>query len=105
MRNRVKHTAITPTSFSDHKLITIECSLVNRAQKSYYWHFNIKLLDDKQFCENFGVFWETCKNEKVLYENIIQWWEISKVHIKGFCQQYATHSSLVLKKTLELLKN
>ena len=31
MRNRVKHTAITPTSFSDHKLITIECSLVNRA--------------------------------------------------------------------------
>jgi len=36
---------------------------------------------------------------------VIQWWETSKVHIKGFCQQYATHSSLVLKKTLELQEN
>lgn len=104
VKNRVVHTAIIPTSLSDHKFITVECTLVNRIHKSYYWHFNNKLLEDKHFCENFKCFWETWKKEKCLYESAIQWWEIGKMHIRTFCQQYATHSSSVLKKTLESLE-
>lgn len=104
MRNMIVNTAITPIVFSDHKLITVEYILTERKHRSYYWHFNAKLLDDKLFCENFKCFWEVWKSEKCTYESVIQWWEVGKVHIRGFCQQYTSHSSLVLKKTLEWLE-
>ncbi len=58
----------------------------------------------KQFCEKFKLFWETWKSDKGSFENIIEWWEVGKVHIRSFCQQYTSHSSLVLKKTLEWLE-
>lgn len=92
MRNKIVNTAITPTVFSDHKLITVEYILTERKHGSYYWHSNVKLLDDKLFCENFKLSWEAWKSEKGTYESVIQWWEVSKVHIRGFCQQY-TYSS------------
>lgn len=98
MRNRILKTAIIPTSISDHKLITVECTLDRTNRKSCYWHFNIKLLEDKNFCEYFNGFWETWKREKNYYEDITQWWEVGKVHIRNFCQQYTSHSSLVVKK-------
>lgn len=106
MRNKIVNTAITPTVFffSDHKLITVEYILTERKHGSYYWHSNVKLLDDKLFCENFKLLWEAWKSEKGTYESVIQWWEVGKVHIRGFCQQYTSHSSLVLKKTLEWLE-
>ncbi len=60
MRNRVRNATIVPMSFSDHKLITVDCVLDIRPQKSYYWHFNIRLLeDDKLFIERFKLFWES----------------------------------------------
>lgn len=104
-RNKVANASIIPICFSDHKLITVDCMLVERKHKSYYWHFNVKLLEDKNFCQNFKVFWETWKMEKSCFENIIEWWEVGKAHIRSFCQQYTSHSSLVLKKTLEWLEN
>ncbi len=44
------------------------------------------------------------KVEKARFDSIIQWWEVGKVHIKLFCQQYASHSTVCLKKTLEQLE-
>ncbi len=104
MRNRTLNSTITPVPFSDHKLITVECSLITKTYKSSYWHFNVKLLEDTFFCENFKNFWEVWKTEKGRYDNIIQWWEIGKVFIKEYCQQYSSHSTLSLKKTLESLE-
>ncbi|XDV25251.1 hypothetical protein PO909_029197 [Leuciscus waleckii] len=104
MRNKIVNTNIFPTAISDHNLITFECILTERKHTSYYWHFNVKFLEDKHFCENFYFFWENWKNEKCLYENVIQWWEVGKAHIRDFCQQYASHTSLIFKKTLVLLE-
>lgn len=101
MKNRVVHTAIIPTYFTDHKLITVDCTLISRRNKRSYWHFNVKLLQDKFFCESFKHFWETWKSEKCRYENIILWWEIGKTHIREYCQQYTSYSTLCLKRTLE----
>jgi len=99
MRNRVRNSNIFPTSMSDHKFVTIECTLLKRMHKSHYWHFNAKLLEDS-FLENFKSFWESWKSEKNCYENCIQWWEIGKVQIKKFCQQFLSRSSFCLKKSL-----
>jgi len=114
MRNRILKTSIMPTSLSDHKLITAECSLEITNRKSCYWHFQVKLLEDIKFCEYFIDFWETWKREKNNYEDITQWWEVGKVHIRHFCQQkvhirhfcqqYTSHSSLVLKNTIDGLE-
>lgn len=104
MKSRVIHTAIIPTHFSDHKLITVDCTLISRSNRSSYWHFNVKLLQDKSFCESFKHFWETWKSEKYRYENVILWWEIGKTHIREFCQQYKHFSTLCLKQTVECLE-
>lgn len=91
--------------FTDHKLITVECILVERNHKSYYWNFKVILLEDKIFCQNFYVFWENWKFKKSRFTNITESWKVGKVHIQSFCQQYTLHSSLVLKKTLEGLED
>ncbi len=104
MRNRVLNSTIFPTSISDHKCVTMECTLVKRMHKSNYWHFNAKLLEDKYFCENFNFFWESWKSEKDRYENCIQWWEIGKVQIRNFCQQYVSYSSFCIKRSMECLE-
>ncbi len=44
MKNRVIHTAIILTHFSDHKLITADCTLISRRNKCSYWDFNEKVL-------------------------------------------------------------
>lgn len=75
--------------------------MISRRNKRSYWHFNVKLLQDKFFCESFKHFWETWKSEKSRYENIILWWEIGKTHIREYCQQYTSYSTLCLKRTLE----
>lgn len=62
-----------------------------------FWMINI-------FVRILNFFWDAWKSEKCIYESIIQWWKVGKVHIRGFCQQYTSHSSLVLKKTLEWLE-
>lgn len=100
LRNRVVHTAIVPTPITDHKLVTVDCLLIFRRYKSVHWHFNVKLLQEKSFCENL----ETWKNEKHRYDNVILWWEIGKAHIREFCQQYTSHSTMCLKWILERLE-
>lgn len=61
----LKHTAIIPMHFSDHKLIILDCTLISGRNKCSYWHFNVKLLQDKHFCESFEYYWETWKSEKI----------------------------------------
>lgn len=104
LRNRVFNISIFPNSISDHKLIVVGFTLVRSTHRSCYWHFNIKLLENQNFCEVFKLFWETWKKEKVGFEGIIQWWEVGKVHIRGLCQNYTSHSSSCFKKTLESLE-
>lgn len=53
MRNRVVKVDIIPNAISDHKFITVAVALATNTHKSCYWHFNIKLLEDKHFCEIF----------------------------------------------------
>jgi len=87
IRNRVVNVNIIPNAISDHKFITVTVAMEKNTYKSCYWHFNIKLLEDKQFCETFKMFWETWKTEKSNFESIVQWWEVGKVHIRDFCQK------------------
>lgn len=104
LKNRVVNTEIIPNILSDHKLVTVGFTLSKSVHKSYYWHLNTKLLEDKSFCEDFECFWEKWQIEQSNFEDIIQWWEVGKAHIREFSQKYTAYSSVRLKNTLKQLE-
>lgn len=68
MKNRVVRTNIVPTPFTDHKLITVDCTLISKRSRSAYWHINVILLQDKKFCEIFNFFGKHGKLRKIYTE-------------------------------------
>lgn len=82
----------------------IELSLKKSKSFSSYWHFNVKLLHDVKFCENFVLLWNKWKERKNYYENILQWWEVGKTQIRMFCQDYTAHTNSLIKKTIRELE-
>ncbi len=72
-------------------------------RKSAYWHFNVKLLQDTVFCDNFVFFGTIGKNKKA-FENLKQWWDIGKTQIKMFCLQYSANCSSRIKNVIESLE-
>ncbi len=102
--NRVTDCCICPVGFSDHHLISMTIVMSKLPKKSSYWHFNVKLLQDAVFCDNFNFFWEHWRKEKNSFENLKQWWDVGKIQIKMFCQQYTANSSNRVKNVIETLE-
>ncbi len=47
---------------------------------------------------------EHWRKEKNSFENLKQWWDIGKIQIKMFCQQYTANSSNRVKNVIETLE-
>ncbi len=62
--NRVTDCCICPVGFSDHHLISMTIVMSKLPKKSSYWHFNVKLLQDAVFCDNFNFFGGTLEERK-----------------------------------------
>lgn len=56
--NKVMNVSILPNGFSDHHMITFDFNLKKVVKPCYFWHLNVKLLQDISFCEKFKVFWD-----------------------------------------------
>lgn len=84
-------------TYFDHKFVTVGFTLSKHTLKSCYFHFSTKPLDDKDFCEVCKLFWEKWQTEKGIFENIIQWWEVGKAHIRDFSQKCSSFTSIQLK--------
>lgn len=102
--NKVLSAAIHPAGFTDHHLATIDVCLSISKRPRYYWHFNNKLLKDKEFCENFKYFWEMWRNKKNNFRSLSQWWEVGKAHIKGLCQQFTFNHTQMVKSSIATLE-
>ncbi len=102
--SRVIECCICPVGFSDHHLIIMKMTMSNAPRKSAYWHFNVKLLQDTVFCDNFVFFWDNWKKQKSSFENLKQWWDIGKTQIKMFCLQYSVNCSSRIKNVIESLE-
>lgn len=76
--NRVTNTNILPNGFSDHHMVTLDYNVVKMSRPKFYWHFNVKLLQDTDFYEKFCSFWEIWRQRKNNFENLTQWWEVGK---------------------------
>ncbi len=51
--NRVMGAYITPCIISDHQLITVNVILSKTKPQFFYWRFNVRLIHDVHFYENF----------------------------------------------------
>lgn len=53
---------------------------------------------------SFKVFWGNWKMKKLLFENLFQWWDVGKANVRSFCQNYAFHTSTMVKTTVNILQ-
>jgi len=95
---------ICPVGFSDHSMV-VACVFINSIKyKSAYWHFNSALIEDAHFCKCFSFFWLGWKSKKSSFTSIQQWWEIGKVQIQTFCNQYTFNVSRDIVKSIRSLE-
>lgn len=102
--NRVIDASISPNGFSDHHMITLVLNIKKTQKSNYYWLLNVKFLNDVLFCESFKVFWSNWKLKKSSFESLCQWWDVGKVNIRLFCQNYASQTSTIVKNTVRTLQ-
>lgn len=95
---------IFPNGLSDHHIVSIDFNINIVQRPKYYWHFNVKLLQDNSFCEKFRFFWEMWKLNKNGFENLTQWWEVGRTQIRVFCQQYSYNSTVRIKRKIKQLE-
>ena len=102
--NRLLNSHIYPVGFADHHLVTLDFHITQTPKHSSHWHFNVKLLHDTGFCKKFEAFWEIWRGRKGEFESLSQWWEVGKAHIRVFCQQYTSHSTTQVRRTIQHLE-
>ncbi len=103
--NRLLNSNIHPVGFTDHHLVTLKVHVSPTISTRTYWHFNIRLLQDRDFCRKFEVFWGIWRGRKGEFTSLSQWWDVGKAHIRVFCQQYTSHSTGRVRKVIENLEN
>lgn len=104
MCSRIEETCISPSSISDHHLISLKMVLTQTVPHCIYWRFSNKLLDDLDFHEKFNIFWNQWTEQNSNYENLLQWCEVGKVQIKTFCQQFSSQAWTSIKKKMSNLE-
>lgn len=95
---------ILPVGFSDHHLVLFDLNMKTITKPNYFWHFNVKLLQDAFFCDSFKLFWNKWKMQKDSFENMCQWWDVGKVNIRIFCQNYSSYNTSRVKFAVESLE-
>jgi len=70
--NKVMNAVILPVGFSDHHLVLFDLNMKAITEPNYFWHFNVKLLEDALFCDGFKLFWNKWKMQKDSFENMCQ---------------------------------
>lgn len=101
---RAANGTIHPVGFTDHHLVLVDLVLSHADRPRSFWHFNVKLLQDFTFCENFKMFWANWRAQKESFPSLSQWWEVGKSQLRVFCQQYTSFSSANIRKAMEQLE-
>ncbi len=99
-----KNCCIFPVGFSDHCMVQCSFILNSVKPKSAYWHFNLTLLDNKEFIRTFKLFWGDYRTKKASFQSLQKWWDFGKVQIKQYCQQYAQNSTKALNQSMKDLE-
>lgn len=80
----VKRVTVQAVSYSDHDLVCADFGESEKREKWGYgrWHLNTKLLFDETVREELNECIHYCKKIKVIYPDILTWWDELKGKIK-----------------------
>ncbi len=85
-------------------MVTLDYNVAKTSRPTFYWHFNVKLLQDADFFEKICSFWEIWRQRKNNFENLTQWWEVGKAQIKVFCQKCSYNATATMKRNVKMLE-
>lgn len=76
-------------SFSDHMFaVKVVRNFTKNMKGPGYWHFNNSLLEDETYQNEIKSLWKNWQNSKNYFDNVSDWWEQGKKHIKDFTKMY-----------------
>lgn len=79
---------VRPVFFSDHEMVwfVIKGNTVKFGKG--YWRMNIEVLKEKEFCEEYEVFFGGLEELKFMYTDVVGWWEMVKERSKAWIIRY-----------------
>ena len=87
---KIQETNITPTSLSDHEIVSLTLQITKQKPKSNgFWKLNTSILKQKNFIEIFHIFWENWQKQKIKYKSINDWWDAGKMYFKILAIEYS----------------
>ena len=89
--NSIKHikTEYLYNVWSDHKIVNTTV-IVGKQEKrgQNYWKLNTEILQDVKYKSEMTTFINSQKTLISEYTNVIEWWEMTKTHIKLYTKKY-----------------
>ena len=107
IQNSIKHikTEFLYNIWSDHKIVStmvIPGKQEKRGQN--YWKLNTEILQDIQYRIEMTTFINNQKTLKLQYENVIEWWEMTKTYIKMYTKKYCQNINQKRQKEISRVK-
>lgn len=76
--------------WSDHSALvvvaTTQPSMPTRGPG--YWHFNVSVLSDQDYCDQVKSFWTTWQQQRVRFGALADWWETGKPYLRDMTIQH-----------------
>lgn len=86
---KITNADIIPAVFTDHDLFTIHLQTCSETERVRWgqglWKLNKTLLENNENWNELKNLWITHQNEKIQYEDLLDWWEMGKRKIKEKC--------------------
>ena len=91
--------------WSDHKILNTVIKLGKPDKRGQnYWKLNTDILNDARYRAEMTTFINKQKDLKQGYENIIEWWDMTKVHIKMYTKKYCQQINQKRQKDIAHIK-
>ena len=93
--HNVSKVEIIPYPLSDHEATTLTLDMEKLKRGKGYWHFNNRLLGNKQFTDEIETFWAAWSKERNSYDNPLVWWDKAKYQFKLIAIKHSTRMRLL----------
>ena len=107
IQNSIKHikTEFLYNIWSDHKIVSTMVILGKQEKRGQnYWKLNTEILQDIQYRTEMTTFINNQKTLKLQYENVIEWWEMTKTYIKMYTKKYCQNINQKRQKEISRVK-
>ena len=90
--------------FTDHKAVDIFINIDPLTRGPGIWKMNSEILLNNDFRDGFTDLWKKWKDQKQFYTDKKRWWDIGKLHIKSYTQQFSKEYNFNQNTRLEYLE-